>query len=174
MKGLRTEERIPISYLRSLFQEMVEFDITSVKISKNNETYEIKRGKQNLDQGVKKELQSKPEPASQKIQEPVSTKSETIKINKEKHKKTEREDDNLIEQKTPIVGTFYRAPSPDKEPFVEVGSKVKKGQALCIVEAMKAMNEIESDVNGIIEEILVENAKMVEYEQTLFKIRLDN
>lgn len=74
------------------------------------------------------------------------------------------------EIKSPIVGTFYRAPSPDAEPFVKVGDAVSVGQVLCIVEAMKLMNEIESDVNGKIVKILVENAQPVEYGQTLFLI----
>jgi len=79
----------------------------------------------------------------------------------------------FYELKSPIVGTFYRAPSPEAAPFVEVGTKVKPGQTLCIVEAMKLMNEIECDVSGTIEKILLENAKPVEYGQILFYIRLD-
>ncbi|HET7153290.1 MAG TPA: acetyl-CoA carboxylase biotin carboxyl carrier protein [Candidatus Kapabacteria bacterium] len=74
---------------------------------------------------------------------------------------------------SPIVGTFYRAASPDAPPFVEVGQHVEKGQALCIVEAMKLMNEIESDASGTIVKVLVENGKPVEYNQPLFVIRLD-
>lgn len=73
--------------------------------------------------------------------------------------------------KSPLVGTFYNAPSPDAETFVKVGDTVKKGQVLGIVEAMKLMNEIESDVDGVIEEILVENAQGVEYGQPLFRIK---
>ncbi|HTQ07785.1 MAG TPA: acetyl-CoA carboxylase biotin carboxyl carrier protein [Polyangiaceae bacterium] len=72
---------------------------------------------------------------------------------------------------SPFVGTFYRAASPESANFVEVGSLVKKGQTLCIVEAMKLMNEIESEVAGTIVEILVENGKSVEYGQKLFMIR---
>jgi acetyl-CoA carboxylase biotin carboxyl carrier protein len=73
---------------------------------------------------------------------------------------------------SPIVGTFYRAPSPDADPFVEVGSRVKKGQVLCIIEAMKLMNEIESDVDGVIAEIYPQNAQAVEFGEPLFAIRL--
>lgn len=72
---------------------------------------------------------------------------------------------------SPFVGTFYRAPSPDAENFVEVGVAVKKGQTLCIIEAMKLMNEIEADVGGTIVEILVENGSSVEFGQKLFKIK---
>jgi acetyl-CoA carboxylase biotin carboxyl carrier protein len=71
---------------------------------------------------------------------------------------------------SPFVGTFYRAPAPDANPFVEVGTRVEKGQVLCIVEAMKLMNEIEADHAGTIAAILVENSQPVEYGQPLFKI----
>ena len=70
----------------------------------------------------------------------------------------------------PFVGTFYRAGSPDAPPFVEIGSKVREGQTLCIVEAMKLMNEIEADASGTIVDVLVENGKPVEFGQKLFKL----
>jgi acetyl-CoA carboxylase biotin carboxyl carrier protein len=72
--------------------------------------------------------------------------------------------------KSPFVGTFYRSSSPGSDPFFEVGSRVRKGQTLCIVEAMKLMNEIESDRDGVIREILVENGQPVEFDQALFVI----
>jgi len=77
---------------------------------------------------------------------------------------------NLVEVVAPMVGTFYRAPAPDAPPFVEVGSKVQKGDTLCIIEAMKLMNEIEAECAGEVVEILVENAEPVEYGQVLFLI----
>ena len=74
------------------------------------------------------------------------------------------------EVKSPIVGTFYRAPSPDADVYVAEGQRVKAGQVMCIVEAMKLMNEIESDIDGTVVKILVENGKPVEYNQPLFLI----
>ena len=71
---------------------------------------------------------------------------------------------------SPMPGTFYSAPSPEAEPFVKAGDAVKKGQTLCIVEAMKIMNEIEAESNGVISEILIKNGDPVEYNQPLFKI----
>jgi acetyl-CoA carboxylase biotin carboxyl carrier protein len=71
---------------------------------------------------------------------------------------------------SPFVGTFYRSPSPDQPAFVEVGTVVKKGQALCIIEAMKLMNEIESEVSGKVVEVLVPNGSPVEFGQALFRI----
>jgi acetyl-CoA carboxylase biotin carboxyl carrier protein len=79
---------------------------------------------------------------------------------------------NQHEIRSPIVGTFYRAPAPDADSYVQVGFVVAPGSVLCIVEAMKLMNEIESDVSGKIVKILVENGKPVEYNQPLFLIEL--
>ena len=78
----------------------------------------------------------------------------------------------LYEVKSPMVGTYYRAPAPEAPPYVEVGSHVTKGQTLCILEAMKLMNELESEVDGIVREVLVENADPVEFGQVLFRIEL--
>ena len=77
---------------------------------------------------------------------------------------------NLVEIKSPMVGTFYRAPSPDADPYVSVNERITEGQVVCIVEAMKLMNEIESEVSGRVVETLVENAKPVEFGQVLFRI----
>ena len=79
---------------------------------------------------------------------------------------------NLHEIRSPIVGTFYRAPAPDADSYVQVGAIVSPGSVLCIVEAMKLMNEIESDISGKVVKILVENGKPVEYNQPLFLIEL--
>ncbi len=80
-------------------------------------------------------------------------------------------EENLFVVKSPIVGTMYSSPNPESQNFVKVGSMVKKGDTLCILEAMKLMNEIESEVDGEIVEVLVSNEDMVEYGQPLFKIR---
>ncbi len=94
---------------------------------------------------------------------PVTTK-------KEPEKKEDVSKKNLLAIRSPIVGTFYRAPAPDAPPYVEVGDIVKPGQVVCIVEAMKLMNEIESDVAGKIVQILVKNEEPVEYNQELFLV----
>ena len=72
---------------------------------------------------------------------------------------------------SPMVGTFYRAPDPSSPPFVEIGESVQKNQTLCIIEAMKLMNEIESDVDGVLEDIYIQNGKPVEYGKRLFAIK---
>jgi acetyl-CoA carboxylase biotin carboxyl carrier protein len=82
------------------------------------------------------------------------------------------EDENIHQVTSPIVGTFYRAPSPEADPYVKPGDVIHKGQVLCIVEAMKLMNEIESDVDGTIVEIAPENAQPVEFGERLFSVRV--
>ena len=95
---------------------------------------------------------------------PTATKPE-IKIDESKS-------ENLHEVKSPMVGTFYSSPSPDADAYVKIGTEVKQGSVICIIEAMKLMNEIESEVKGKIVKILAQNAQAVEYNQTLFLIEL--
>ena len=95
---------------------------------------------------------------------------DTSRSEKKSEEKEEAKNDNLHEIRSPIVGTFYRAPAPDADPYIQVGDTVSEGSVLCIVEAMKLMNEIESDSSGKIVKILVENATPVEYNQPLFLI----
>lgn len=85
----------------------------------------------------------------------------------------EKEEEGIHLFRAPIVGTFYLTPKPDADPFVEIGSRVTQSSVLCIIEAMKIFNQIESDVSGEIVQILVENGSPVEYGEPLFKIRLD-
>ena len=105
-------------------------------------------------------------------QEIVQVVKETVK---QKEKIVEKEAQEEIQEKenivtSPMVGTFYLKPAPTAEPYVEVGKKVKKGDTLCIIEAMKLMNTIESEFDGEIKEILVKDGEAVEYGKTLFKI----
>jgi acetyl-CoA carboxylase biotin carboxyl carrier protein len=95
---------------------------------------------------------------------------QSVKSEEEKPKPEVQE--NVHEIRSPIVGTFYRAPAPDADSYVNVGDAVAPGSVLCIVEAMKLMNEIESDVSGKIVKILVDNGKPVEYNQPLFLIQV--
>ena len=83
----------------------------------------------------------------------------------------EKTDDGLHEVPSPMVGTFYRAASPEADPFVNEGDRIESGQTLCIIEAMKIMNEIPADIQGEVVEILVGDGQPVEYNQALFKIR---
>jgi len=106
------------------------------------------------------------------IERKITEDSPKVDIDKivEESKHTTQEIENIVYVKSPLVGTFYRASSPTSPPFVELGQKIKKGDVLCIVEAMKVMNEIKSECDGIIKEILIENGKPVEFGQVLFVI----
>ena len=84
---------------------------------------------------------------------------------------TDEAEAGLIVVKSPIVGTFYRSPEPGSDPFVDIGSRVHKGQILCIIEAMKLMNEIDADQDGVIVSVFVENGQPVQYGEALFAIR---
>jgi len=97
--------------------------------------------------------------------QPAKSKPVDIAIESKKEKAG-----NLLEIRSPMIGTFYHSPNPDSQPFINVGDKVKQGQAVCIIEAMKLFNEIESEVSGTIVEILVENSSPVEYDQPLFLV----
>jgi acetyl-CoA carboxylase biotin carboxyl carrier protein len=103
---------------------------------------------------------------------PASAQSAEQQASKEETESSGTENkNNTHEVRSPIVGTFYRAPAPDADSYVNVGDEISQGSVLCIVEAMKLMNEIESDVSGKIIKILVENGKPVEYNQPLFLIQ---
>jgi acetyl-CoA carboxylase biotin carboxyl carrier protein len=80
---------------------------------------------------------------------------------------------NWVDVKSPMVGTFYRSPAPDEPPFAQVGDRVRLGQTVCIIEAMKLMNEIEAELSGEVMEVLVDNGQSVEYGQTLMRINRD-
>lgn len=131
--------------------------------------------------GQKVRISKKPKESNQSSQDKgtatitVEPKAEPVvvtpapAVNKEPVKTIE-DTDHLIPIKSPMVGTFYRAPAPDAKPYVELNQQIAAGQVVCIIEAMKLMNEIESEIAGRVAKILVENAKPVEFGQTLFLI----
>ena len=82
-----------------------------------------------------------------------------------------KEDSSWVEIRSPMVGTFYRAAAPDQPPYVEVGDLIAPGQAICVIEAMKMINEIQAEVGGRVAEVFVENGQAVEYNQVLFRLR---
>ena len=137
--------------LKQLIELLKETDITEIQVEKEGTKVKIKREK--FFQSLEIATQRAP------------SVSESV-IKKEIEDETQR----LITVTSPIVGTFYRSPSPEAPIFVETGLRVKKGQVLCIIEAMKLMNEIESEVEGILVKALVENGQPVEYGEPLFLI----
>ncbi len=101
---------------------------------------------------------------------PTALRVDQLEIATQQGPKTPMTKTALIEIKSPMVGTFYKAPAPDAKPYVEIGQIIKAGQVVCIVEAMKLMNEIEAETAGRIVEVLVENAKPVQFGQPLFLV----
>lgn len=108
-----------------------------------------------------------PVAAASPVEEPLKKES---KASPKQEEPAAKDDDNLVTIKSPMIGTFYRKPSPDKDTFVNVGDDIKPGDVLCVVEAMKLFNEIESEISGKIVKVLVEDASPVEYDQPLFLV----
>jgi acetyl-CoA carboxylase biotin carboxyl carrier protein len=105
------------------------------------------------------------------VHQPLAAPAPAPIVAEHAHAKTEAAPaSNFITIKSPMIGTYYKSPSPDKAAFIQVGDEIKPGQVLCIVEAMKLFNEIESEVSGRIVKILVENASPIEYDQPLFLV----
>ncbi len=109
-------------------------------------------------------------PAQQPQQQQAPAPQESAAPQKESKDSAEEDDSKYITVKSPIIGTFYRKPSPDKPTFAEVGDTIKEGDVLCIIEAMKLFNEIESEVSGKIVKVLVEDSSPVEFDQPLFLV----
>lgn len=163
--------------LKSILQALQDHEVSELTLETPDYKLTIKRGS---------EVQYMPAPAPMAIQpsavaSAVQTVSHTpaaipaptpavVPAPAPKAETPKEDTSKYIEVKAPIVGTFYRAPSPDAEPFVKEGDMVKKGQVLCIIEAMKLMNEIESEVSGVVRKILVANGEPIEYGQALFLI----
>ena len=150
-------------------QQLIKFvsktDVAEVNIENNNFKINIKGNSKSNTEPVTQIIQQAPTvtPTIQPVQpEPVQKSVSSSD--------TETNTDNYYTIKSPIIGTFYRKPSPDKDVFVNVGDTVGEGDVLCVIEAMKLFNEIESDVSGKIVKILVEDASPVEFDQPLFLI----
>ena len=137
-------------------------DISSLSVEEDNLKVEIKR--ELATTTVQPIIQPTVQPSAQPIAQP----SAPITTNTPEES---NDDANLLEIKSPMVGTFYASPSPDASAFVSTGKAVKTGDVVCIIEAMKLFNEIESEVSGTIEKICVENGDAIEFGQTLFLVR---
>jgi len=144
--------------VRELIGLMKENDLIEIEISDGDKKIHLKRPQQQAVQMVSSPL---PAPAPAPAPELQKPKTETAR----------QEEAGLLEIKSPIVGTFYAAPNPDAPPYVNVGDKVKPDTVVCIVEAMKVMNEIKAETAGTIVEVLVKDGQSVEYGQPLFKVR---
>ncbi len=140
-----------ISQIRKLIRLIQSTDVTEIEVSDGDQSVRISR--QSAFTAAPAAAVAAPVPAAQ------ASPAETAPAHEEEH---------LV--KSPMVGTFYRSPSPEAEPFVTEGARIKKGDTLCIIEAMKLMNEIEAEYDGVVEKILIENATPLEYGQAMFVI----
>ena len=152
--------------VKDLIQEILQSDISEFELEHTGTKVRLKRG---FDADNSHSQASHESVADSPSRKPSS---ETQSLPSPPEEPLKRQDHGLHLITSPIVGTFYRAPSPEAATYVEVGDKVSKGSTLCVVEAMKLMNEIPSDVSGLIEEAYVDNAHPVEFGQKLFGIRL--
>ncbi|MEK6681678.1 MAG: acetyl-CoA carboxylase biotin carboxyl carrier protein [Nitrospirota bacterium] len=149
-----------IKELKELIDLMRNTDISELEIEKGGVKVKLKKG------------HSLAMPAITRVEAamPQNIERQVISAREEKAAIPVEEEKGIVIVTSPLVGTFYRAPAPDAKPYVEIGDIVKKGQIICLVEAMKLMNEIEADINGRISAILVESGQPVEFGQPLFKI----
>lgn len=137
--------------VKKLIQMVKEEDISGLAVEEKGVKYEVRRD------------------TATSNQTPVTRIEPSVKISEKEAE--EKEEEGVVAIASPMVGTFYRAPSPEAPPFVEVGDEVEAGKVVCIIEAMKLFNEIESDIKGKVVKILAENGKPVEYGQKLFLIK---
>jgi acetyl-CoA carboxylase biotin carboxyl carrier protein len=144
--------------IKELIDVLKDTDVTEIELEKGGTKIRLKKGAAEYERvqvqqaEEKRELPAQPQPGKAEAEAQPSPRKDLFVV------------------ASPIVGTFYRAPTPDAAVYVEVGDVVKKGQILCIIEAMKLMNEIEAEVNGKVVAVLVENAQPVEYGEPLFHI----
>ena len=151
---------IDLKQLKELMRALKQFDLSEIELENNGERIKLVRGGAEVVQAIgAAPVAYAPSPSQAPIAA-LQAKAPAVEDEASVHYIT-----------SPFVGTFYEAPSPGQDAFVKAGSEIKVGQPLCIVEAMKLMNEIESDVAGTILEILAENGKPVEYGDRLFKVR---
>ncbi len=161
-----------LAYIKKLMKLVAESGVNEIEIEEEGHKIRISKSHQNSNPYAMVALPTAQQPA---VVEPSSAPATTeptpapAEVTPAPPKEPEK---GYHEIRSPIVGTFYRAPAPDAEPYIEVGDMVQPGTVLCIVEAMKLMNEIESDVAGRVMKINVDNGQPVEYNQTLFLIEL--
>lgn len=149
---------VDFGLIKKLIEIVKQEDISGLAVEEGGVKYEVKR-----ERGVVKEFH---EPIKDAKKAELKTKEDLSS-----EARSAKEEEGLLAITSPMVGTFYRSPSPDSPPFVEVGDQVAAGKAVCIIEAMKLFNEIESEVSGKIVKILVESGKPVEYGQKLMLVK---
>ena len=154
--------------LHRLLATLAESDIQEFRLEGEDFCLEVKR---NLGGSSSDSIASQKKISSEEIDSPPQRKIEPSPVLSTPPPSVPGSRSDLVEVTAPMVGTFYRAPGPEEPPFVEIGSRISVGQAVCILEAMKLMNELESEVSGEVIEILVENGTPVEFGQVLMRLK---
>ncbi len=156
---------IDIKQLRELMKAMKQLGVTELELEGPDQRILLRRGPEEASFGAPTMMTQ-----SSATMPPGSLPPPSFEHGHASAPAIPADDPNVVFVTSPFVGTFYRKPNPDSSDYVKLGDKVKKGQVLCIVEAMKLMNEIEADIDGTISVILAEDGAPVEYDQPLFKI----
>ncbi len=152
----------PMDMVKQLLKLLDESSAATIKVQLGDNSYEVSRGPAGV---------FMPPPMAMHTHAPASPSVTSALPSPSSPPSPEAQPkSNLVEIKSPMVGTFYRAPEPGADPYVKPGSRVSVGQTLCIIEAMKIMNEIESEVTGVVRECMVEDAQPVEFGQVLFRV----
>jgi len=165
--GMGNNMKTDLNYIKKLIKILDTSELSEIEIEEEGTRLKVVK---NRAPEAPQFIQYAPPPVQAQTPQQAATSAapqqETEPVKKEETKPSK----NVVEVRSPIVGTFYRAPSPTADPYIQVGQDVKVGSVLCIIEAMKLMNEIESEVEGKVTKILVENGKPVEYNQVLFLV----
>ncbi|MBI5403676.1 MAG: acetyl-CoA carboxylase biotin carboxyl carrier protein [Ignavibacteriae bacterium] len=149
-----------LNYVKKLIKLLDTSDLAEIEIEEEGSKIRLSKPRPKITQNIP--AVQLPNLAAQGLPAQAAPKAE--------EKKEEAKAENIIEVRSPMVGTFYRSPSPDADAYVNVGTEIKPGKTICIIEAMKLMNEIEAEVAGKIVKILVENGQAVEFDQVLFHV----
>ncbi len=151
--------------VKKLIELLKESGVGEIEITEGDDSVRISRESTNVITPSQKtqEISTLSEKQENRIQKTLTPKETNVAT----------KNTNLFDVLSPMVGTFYASPSPNEPPYVKVGDTVKQGDTLCIIEAMKMMNQIEADVNGVIKSIRVQNGDPIEYDQIIFVIDQD-
>jgi acetyl-CoA carboxylase biotin carboxyl carrier protein len=160
--------KMDLNYLKKLIKMLDTSDLAEIEIEEEGSKIRLSKPRPKISQNI-------PTVQLPNYFEQNLANSQQSSEAKDEQKKEEKKEDitpseNIMEVRSPMVGTFYRSPSPDADPYVNIGSEIKSGNTICIIEAMKLMNEIESEVSGKVVKILAENGQAVEFDQVLFLI----
>jgi acetyl-CoA carboxylase biotin carboxyl carrier protein len=160
--------KMDLKYLQKVIKMLDSSNLAEIEIEEEGTKLKLSKPRTKVFSGM---TQMMTQPQEVNIQQPAPSVPEVPAVTVQKVE--ENTNENYYEVRSPMVGTFYRTPSPDAEPYVKPGDSVKVGDVICIIEAMKLMNEIESEVSGKVIKMLVENGTAVEYDQPLMLIEKD-